>query len=58
MKIKFHGSYGYAGTDFFDEYDIPDNVSEEELESWAEKEADEYYQNMCERLTLSYEIIK
>ena len=58
MKIKFHGDYGYVGTDFCDEYDIPDDIPEEELESWAEKEADEYYQSMCESLTLSYKIIK
>ena len=56
--IRITGSYGFAGTRFVEEYEVPPEISPEEIESWAEGEVQLVWENMCERLSCGYEIIE
>ncbi len=56
-RIRITGSYGFAGTSFVEEYEVPPDIPPEEIESWAEEEIQEVYNNMCERLSCGYNII-
>ena len=35
MIIKVHASYGYAGTDYDDEFEIEDDATEEQINAMA-----------------------
>ncbi len=56
-KIRITGSYGFAGTSFVEEYEVPPDVPPDEIELWAEAECQDVYDNMCERLSCGYSII-
>lgn len=58
MRLKLSGDYGFVGTHFIEYVKVPKDLSPEQIEAWAEEEAKQYWEQMCERMSLGYKIIE
>lgn len=58
MRLKLSGDYGFAGTHFIEYVEVPKDLSPEQIEAWAEEETKQYWEQMCERMSLGYKIVE
>jgi hypothetical protein len=61
MKIKVSGSFGFAGTKFSEEEEVPEEVvseGSEAIEKYIEEMLAGHWDSMLNQLSLGYEVIE